>query len=75
LFVNGEPESAELILRGLVNATVGFEPLTEEIHKPTKNLRRMLSRSGNPTTSNISVVFAAIKRALKLEVQTRVVMA
>jgi DNA-binding phage protein len=29
----------------------------------------MLSHSGNPTMSNISAVFAAVKRALKGEVQ------
>jgi DNA-binding phage protein len=74
LFVNGEPDTAKLILRDLVNATVGFESLAEEIHKPAKSLHRMLSASGNPTMSNISAVFAAIKRALKLEVQTRVVL-
>lgn len=43
---------------------MGFEALAEEMHKPAKNLHRMLSRSGNPTISNISAVFAAIKRAL-----------
>jgi DNA-binding phage protein len=78
-FVNGEPESAKLILCDLVNATVGFEALAEEIHKPAKSLHRMLSQSGNPTMSNISAVFAAIKRALKVEVEvevrTQVVMA
>jgi len=68
LFVNGEPEFAKLILRDLVSATVGFEALTEEIHKPAKSLHRMLSRSGDPTMSNISAVFAAVKRALKVEV-------
>ena len=72
-FVNGEPESAKLILRDLVNATVGFEALAEEIHKPAKSLHRMLSQSGNPTMSNISAVFAAIKRALKVEVHTQIV--
>ena len=75
LFVNGEPESAKLILRDLVNATVGFEALAEEIHKPAKSLHRMLSQSGNPTMSNISAVFAAIKRALKVEVHTQIVTA
>jgi hypothetical protein len=50
LFVNAEPESAKLILRDLVNATVGFEVLAEEIHKPAKSLHRMLSQS--PTGSN-----------------------
>jgi putative addiction module killer protein len=75
LFVNGDPESAKLILRDLVNSTVGFEALAEEIHKPAKSLHRMLSRSGNPTMSNISAVFAAIKRQLKVEIHTQVVMA
>lgn len=75
LFVNGEPESAKLILRDLVNATLGFEALADEIHKPAKSLHRMLSKSGNPTMSNISAVFAAIKRALKVEVRTQVVTA
>src|SRR3990172_5437096 len=63
LFVQGEPESAKLILRDLVNATLGFEGLAEEIHKPAKSLHRMLSASGNPTMSNISAVFAAVQRA------------
>lgn len=69
LFVNGESESAKLILRDLVNATVGFEALADEIHKPAKSLHRMLSKSGNPTMSNVSAIFAAIKRALKVEVR------
>ena len=75
LFVNGEPEAAKLILRDLVNATVGFEALAAEIHKPAKSLHRMLSRSGNPTMSNISAVFSAIRRALKVDVRTQVVVA
>ena len=75
LFINGEPDSAKLLLRDLVNATVGFEVLAKEIDKPSKSLHRMLSNSGNPTMSNISAVFAAIKRKLNVEVHTRVVMA
>lgn len=73
LFVDGEPESAKLILRDLVNATVGFETLAKEIQKPPKSLHRMLSQSGNPTMNNISAVFAAMKHALKVEVRTQVV--
>ena len=74
LFINGEPDSAKLILRDIVNATVGFEALADEIQKPAKSLHRMLSKSGNPTMSNISAVFAAITRRLKVEVRTRAVM-
>lgn len=75
LFFDGEPDTAKLILRDLVNATVGFESLAKDIHKPAKSLHRMLSKSGNPTMSNISAIFAAIKRALHVEIRTSVVMA
>ena len=74
LFFDGEPDTAKLILRDLVNATVGFESLAQDIHKPAKSLHRMLSKSGNPTMSNISAIFAAIKHALKVEIRTTVVM-
>jgi hypothetical protein len=35
----------------------------------------MLSQSGNPTMGNLSAIFAAVRRALKVEERTRVVMA
>lgn len=73
--VSGEPETARLILRDLVNATVGFETLSREIHKPVKSLHRMLSPSGNPTMDNVSAVFAAIKRALGDETHAHAAMA
>ncbi len=69
-----EPNGTGESLRDLVNATVGFEALANEIHKPAKSLHRVLSKSGNPTMSNISAVFAAVTRALKLEVRTQVAM-
>ncbi len=39
LFLDGEPDTAKLVLRDLVNATAGFESLADEIHKPAKSLR------------------------------------
>ena len=72
LFIDGDAGSAKLILRDLVNATVGFESLAGDVHKPAKSLHRMLSSSGNPTMSNISAIFASIKRSLKVTVQTTV---
>src|SRR5580700_9474672 len=39
LFLNGEPETARLILRDLVNATVGFEGLAAQTAKPAKSLQ------------------------------------
>jgi hypothetical protein len=37
LFLNGEPETARLILRDLVNATLGFEQLATLTAKPSKS--------------------------------------
>ena len=68
LFVDGEPDTAKRVLRDLVNATVGFERLAQEIDRPVKSLHRMLSSTGNPTLSNISMIVSAIKRVLGLEV-------
>ena len=42
-FLNGEPHVARLILRDLVNASVGFEGLATETNRPSKSLHRMLS--------------------------------
>lgn len=72
LFLNGDPETAKLILRDLVNATVGFEKLAEDIHKPSKSLHRMLSKNGNPTMENLSAILVAIKSALHVDIKTLV---
>ena len=71
LLVNGEPESTRLILRDLVNASVGFEALADEIHKPAKSRHRMLPKSGDPIMTNASAIFAAIERALKARPEGR----
>jgi DNA-binding phage protein len=73
LFVNGEADTAKLVLRDLVNATIGFESLAVEVHKPAKSLHRMLSVSGNPTMTNLSAIFAAVKRTMRVDIRTRVV--
>ena len=43
LFLNGETQTARLILRDLVNATLGFEQLAALTDRPSKSLHRMLS--------------------------------
>ena len=40
LFLNGEPHTARLLLRDLVNATMGFERLAAEIEKPRTPFER-----------------------------------
>ena len=72
LMLDGDSATAKLILRDLVNATVGFEQLAEEVNKPSKSLHRMLSASGNPTMENLSAIFATIKKALHVRIETTV---
>lgn len=73
LFLNGEPEAARLILRDLVNATVGFERLARQTAKPAKSLHRMLSPKGNPSMDNLAVIFGAIRRNLKVGIAVHTV--
>jgi DNA-binding phage protein len=68
LFLNGEAEAARLILRDLVNATVGFEQLASETTTPSKSLHRMLSKSGNPSMDNIAAVFEVLRRKLGVNI-------
>ena len=66
LFLSGEPDTARLILRDLVNATIGFEQLAEITEKPSKSLHRMLSPRGNPSMDNLAAIFGAVRHWLKL---------
>jgi DNA-binding phage protein len=67
LFLNGEPDMARIVLRDLVNATVGFEELAMEIKKPSKSLQRMLSANGNPTMDNLTKIFGVLKHKLRVD--------
>ena len=73
LFLSGEPETARLILRDLVNATLGFERLAEVTDKPSKSLHRMLSPKGNPSMDNLAAIFGAIRMRLKVSLEVRAV--
>lgn len=69
LFLNGEPETARLILRDLVNATIGFEGLAKAVGIPAKSLHRMLSEHGNPSMNNIAAIYIALSQSLCVEIR------
>jgi DNA-binding phage protein len=75
LFLNGEPETARLILRELVDSTVGFERLASLTAKPSKSLHRMLSTAGNPSMDILAAIFSAVRRKLKVELRSQTVRA
>ncbi len=66
LLLAGEAAAARLILRDLVNATLGFEALAQVTQKPSKSLHRMLSQHGNPGMDNLAAIFHAIQTQLPL---------
>ena len=69
LFLNGEPDVARLVLRDLVNATLGFEALATEIKRPSKSLHRMLSARGNPTMDNLTKIICILRDRLGLHIE------
>jgi DNA-binding phage protein len=75
LFLNGETDAARLVLRDLVNATVGFEELAAGTGRPAKSLHRMLSQQGNPTMDNLASILSIIRRKVRVELQTRTIKA
>ena len=75
LFLNGEAETARVILRDLVNATLGFEQLAQVTEKPSKSLHRMLSPKGNPSMDNLAAIFSAIQRGLGVGLEAHTVKA
>ena len=75
LFLNGEPHTARLILRDLVNSTIGFEGLAIETAKPAKSLHRMLSKTGNPTMDNLAAILGVLRKRLGVDLQAHTVKA
>jgi DNA-binding phage protein len=73
LFLNGEPEIARLILRDLINSTVGFEELAIETSKPSKSLHRMLSAKGNPTMDNLTIILNVLRKKLDVDIKVQAV--
>jgi DNA-binding phage protein len=75
LFLNGDPHAARLVLRDLVNASVGFEALAAETKTPSKSLHRMLSDRGNPSMDNLAAIFGAVRKRLGVAIRTHTVKA
>ena len=73
LFLNGDSEIARLILRDLVNATLGFAELANVTDKPSKSLHRMLSPKGNPNMDNLAAIFGAVGQRLGVGLQVHAV--
>lgn len=75
LFLSGDPHTARLVLRDLVNASVGFETLAAETKTPSKSLHRMLSERGNPSMDNLAAIFGVVQKRLGVNMRAQTVKA
>ena len=62
-FLSGDLETGKAILRDYINATMGFEKLSNLTRKPAKSLMRMFGPKGNPRARNLFEVIAHLQKA------------
>ena len=67
--LDGDSASGKAILRDLVNATIGFEHLAEEVGKPSKSLHRMLAPRGNPSAENLFDIVSALQKQTQVRLR------
>ncbi len=70
-FLSGDSETARLVLRELVNSTIGFELLAKELDKPSKSVHRMLSSKGNPTMDNLTHILFILQDKLHCNIEVK----
>jgi DNA-binding phage protein len=70
--IAGEVEVGKAVLRDYINATVGFEKLSQATGMPSKSLMRMFGPKGNPRANNLFTVIGKLQRVsgLRLAVAT-----
>jgi DNA-binding phage protein len=68
-YLAGDTAEGKAILRDLVNATVGFEGLAAEIHKPSKSVHRMLAPRGNPSSENFFDILKALQKKTRVKLR------
>ncbi len=68
-YLGGDTGTGKMILRDLVNATVGFEELAAVLKKPSKSLHRMLAPHGNPSTENFFGIVQALQKKTRVRLQ------
>ena len=71
-FLAGDLTTAKALLRDYVNSGISFEKLSKKTKISDKSLQRMLSASGNPTTSNFCVVLRAIQQIEGVEIGVKI---
>lgn len=62
LLLEGDLDTGKAVLRDFINATIGFERLSDMVDMPAKSLMRMFSPKGNPRADNLFSVIHALQK-------------
>lgn len=69
--LSGDLTLTKTILRGYINATVGFNSLAAATHIPPKSLMRMFSPAGNPRAANLFEIVSFLQHREGVRFQLR----
>jgi DNA-binding phage protein len=72
--LQGDTDYGRTALRTYINATIGFERLSEVLDRPQKSLMRMFGPGGNPTMGNLVAVIRALQEETGVHLEIRAVM-
>ena len=68
--LEGEIDTAKLMLRDYINATISFTPLAEKLNKNPKSLQRMLGHKGNPTAKSLFEMLSVLQKTEGVHLST-----
>lgn len=68
---DGDLPTARILLRDVINATVGFAQLGEALGVGEKSLMRMYGPNGNPRADNLLATLAALRSHVGLNVRVK----
>jgi DNA-binding phage protein len=69
--IEGDVGTARAVLRGFINATIGFAALAKATRIPPKSLMRMFGPNGNPTAANLSEVIRVLQKKTGVHLEVR----
>jgi DNA-binding phage protein len=70
-YLSGDEAAGKSVLRDVINATIGFEQLSAELHKPSKSLHRMLGKNGNPSTANFFAILQVLQKKVGVKLTVK----
>ena len=69
--IDGDVETAKIVLRDYVKATIGFAELGARVDKSPKSLMQMLGPKGNPRTDNLVKILSCLQKHEGVNLEVR----